>query len=278
GAVDRTVRARPPAGGAPAQVPGQPGPGLLPPPAEPGGAAGGPTGAEGSAGRVALAGGEVTPYRDGGLISRVSGALFATIAGIDFSCSAAVVDSPGGDLLVTAGHCLHEHGEFATNVIFIPGYQNGAAPYGVWRARRMTVTASWAREQDFDQDAGFVAVGADGGRRLADVVGGSLDIAFGPRLDPQVVFGYPKLPPFDGTTLMSCGGVPFPDPHGGPSIGLRCPMTAGASGGPWLARFGGGTGVVDSVVSYSYASDPSVIYGTSFGPVIERLYRHATQL
>ncbi|MBL7498587.1 signal peptide-containing protein [Frankia sp. CNm7] len=229
-------------------------------------------------GRTPLAGNPVQPYDGGGLASRVNGALFSTIKGVDLACSGAVVDSPNGNLVVTAGHCLRNGGaggSFASNIVFIPGYANGAAPYGIWHAQWLTVTTGWGNREDFDEDAGFATFRPLGGRTLRDTVGGAFPIGFDLAPQPQTVFGYPKLPPFNGTTLMTCAGTPTADPLGGSSLGLPCAMTAGASGGVWLAGLQGGTGVVDSVVSYSYMVDPNVIYGTRFGPKIRALYQHA---
>ncbi|ADP78742.1 trypsin-like serine peptidase [Pseudofrankia inefficax] len=237
--------------------------------------------------REPLADDVVTPYAGGGAAVRLDGALFTTINGSDYACSGSVVDSPGHDLVMTAGHCLHSgglSGSFATNVIFIPGYSNGSAPYGVWHASQLTVTAGWGYQRSFDEDAGFATFRPVGGRNLQDVVGGAFPIAFtngttaGSLAGPQTVLGYPKLPPFDGATLMTCTGTTTPDPRGGHSLGLPCPMTAGASGGAWLSGFHNGTGTLDAVVSYAYSSDPNTIYGTSFGPSIRQLYQHAIQL
>ena len=242
---------------------------------------------EAEPGREALLGSQVAPYAGGGPTTRLEGALFTTIGGTDFACSASVVNAPGHDLVMTAGHCLHSGGlwgSFATNVIFIPGYAHGAAPYGTWHARQLTVSTGWGYRRDFDEDAGFAAFRPIGGRHLQDVVGGGFSIAFAQGsaptgiVGPQLVLGYPKLPPFDGSTLMSCSGMPTPDPRGGHSLGLPCAMTAGASGGAWLSGFHDGTGTLDALVSYAYSASPGTIYGTWFGPSIRQLYDHAAGL
>jgi len=228
-----------------------------------------------------LADNQVAPYLGGGLAARAEGALFSTMGGVDYACSGTVVDSPGGDLVLTAGHCLHEggsRGQFASNVIFIPGYANGATPYGTWHARQLTVSSGWGRGRDFNMDAGFATFRSPDGRTLEATIGGALPISFGTGRRPQTILGYPKLPPYDGSTLMYCSGTPTADPLGGSSLGLPCSMTAGASGGAWLTGFGGGTGTVDSVVSYAYATRPGTIYGTWFGPAIQDLYQHAMDL
>jgi hypothetical protein len=61
------------------------------------------------------------------------GALFGLTArgtlGSHF-CTATVVDSPRGDVVVTAAHCVS--GWKAGSLAFVPGYRDGAAPRGIW--------------------------------------------------------------------------------------------------------------------------------------------------
>ncbi|WP_242424637.1 serine protease [Frankia sp. EI5c] len=223
------------------------------------------------------------PYTHGGLVTRTVGRLFTTIRGIDYACSATVVSSLGGDLAVTAGHCLHEGagGVFSTNVAFMPGYADGSLPYGLWTARRITVTPAWGLRGDFDYDAGFILFNTRGGRHIQDVVGAQR-IAFNqPRTSAQYAFGYPRIGQYDGERLIYCAGSPSADPYGTASLGLACDMTGGASGGPLmvgLGRAGPGVGWVDSVVSYAYAGDAETIYGTYFGRAIELLYYQSAEL
>ncbi|TCJ36882.1 serine protease [Parafrankia sp. BMG5.11] len=223
------------------------------------------------------------PYVYGGLATKTVGRLFTTLRGVDYACSATVVSSPGRDLAVTAGHCLHQGtgDQFATNVVFMPGYSEGRMPYGLWTARRITVTPGWGLDGDFDYDTGFVLFNARGGRHVEDVVGAQR-IAFNqPRTFAQYAFGYPRLAPYDGNRLVYCAGAPSPDPYGTVSLGLNCDMTGGASGGPLiigLGRAGPGAGWVDSVVSYAYVGESQTIYGTYFGRAIELLYYQAMEL
>jgi V8-like Glu-specific endopeptidase len=213
-------------------------------------------------------------YTDGGEVSKAVGRLYFTLGGIDYVCSATSITGANRDLLVTAGHCVHGGGAgqpFATNVSFAPGYSNGALPYGMWTARRLVAPASWTSSQDFNHDVGFVILNTRDGKHLADVVG-TESIAFNtPRSWPLYVFGYPAQPPYSGGTLVYCAGTPGRDPYGGGQDGLTCSMTSGASGGPWLARFGSsrpGGGYVVSVISYAYEGDPDHLYGPYFDTTI----------
>ncbi|SNQ46633.1 conserved hypothetical protein [Frankia canadensis] len=224
-----------------------------------------------------------TPYTRGGLVTATTGRLFTTIDGADFACSASVVTSAGRDLVVTAGHCLHggAGSRFGQNVAFVPGYSDGTLPYGIWTARRLTITSAWAQGSNFDDDAGFALFNLQHGRHLQDVVGAQ-GIAFGlPITYPQFSFGYPRLAPYDGSHLIYCAGPGSADTYGGPSIGVTCRMTAGASGGPFitgLGRLGAGHGWIDGVVSYAYAGSGDRLYGTHFGAAVRLLYYQSAQL
>ncbi|WP_261565059.1 trypsin-like serine peptidase [Frankia gtarii] len=224
-----------------------------------------------------------TPYVQGGLVTTTTGRLFTTIGGADFACSASVVTSPGHDLVVTAGHCLHGGAgvQFAQRVAFVPGYADGTLPYGIWTARRLTVTPGWASGSNFDVDAGFALFNTHNSRHLEDVTGAQ-GIAFGlPGTYPQYSFGYPRLLPYDGSRLIYCAGPGSADPYGGPSIGVGCRMTAGASGGPFITgfgRLGPGHGWIDGVVSYAYAGSTDRLYGTHFGDVVKLLYYQSYRL
>ena len=57
------------------------------------------------------------------------GALFTTSAGKlgRHFCTATVVNSPAGDLVITAAHCVSG----TSGVVFVPGYDNGTTPYGL---------------------------------------------------------------------------------------------------------------------------------------------------
>src|ERR1700729_1319786 len=72
----------------------------------------------------------VAPY---GEVSPV-GALFALTAAGQLGqhfCTASVVNSASGDLLLTAAHCLRDH--TARQLAFVPGYRSGHWRDGVWR-------------------------------------------------------------------------------------------------------------------------------------------------
>ncbi|MBB2915573.1 hypothetical protein FHS43_006896 [Streptosporangium becharense] len=242
----------------------------------PSGRAGSPAGA-----RRLPAAARVTGARwaSGGLVSRTTGRVFLTVGGNDFVCSASAVRSANRDLVVTAGHCVKDGaGAWADNWTFVPGYDRGRRPYGQFTARRMFVAGPWARTGDDSFDVGMVAVNTRKGRHLTDVVGGQ-EIAFGrPRGHRAHGFGFPADAPYNGERLIFCAGPLRDDPNGQTSDqGLRCDMTAGSSGGPWLSGFDASTGrgTIVSVSSFKYSDDRHTMYGPYFGGSARDLYTTA---
>lgn len=197
------------------------------------------------------------------------GKVFFTLGGTNYVCSGTATNSGNGDVVTTAGHCLHEGpGAFATNFAFVPAYENGAEPYGKWTAKELFTTQQWAASGDFEYDAGFAVMNENSsGASLTDVVG-SYPIAFNQARGLQYQsFGYPAASPFDGETLWSCSGTATDDPFGASTQGLPCDMTGGSSGGGWITG-----GAINSVNSYKYRSDSSTMYGPYFGSTIQAVY------
>lgn len=233
-------------------------------------------------------GGDGLRWVHGGVVERATGKVFFTLNGTDYVCSGTVIRSPHADVVLTAAHCVGdgEH-DWATNWTFVPGYRDGSAPYGAFTARRLFVSPRWA-------DAGSDAPGAEGhdfafvtvnpatgpggaGRRLPP----GLRVAFAgvPQAVTAYVFGYPAEPPFSGLYSNYCAGPSMVAPMQG-TTGLRCGMTAGDSGGPWLAGFDPrtGTGTVVAITTFKYSGDPSMLYGTALGPAARELYEEASAL
>ncbi|MFD0659160.1 trypsin-like serine peptidase [Thermocatellispora tengchongensis] len=230
-----------------------------------------------TAGREAITAG--SQWTAGGVVGRTTGRVFLTLNGADFVCSASTVRSASKDVVITAGHCVKDGaGAWAENWTFVPGYHEGAKPYGSYTARRLFVAGPWARQADDDHDVAMVALNSDGGRHVADAVGAQ-EISFAPVRGAQTYgFGFPAEPPYDGERLYYCAGRPRPDPYGGTEDqGLGCKLTAGASGGPWLTGFDPrtGHGTITSVSSFKYLDDPNTMYGPTFGPSTRELFATA---
>ncbi|MGZ4604245.1 MAG: trypsin-like serine peptidase [Kineosporiaceae bacterium] len=219
------------------------------------------------------------PWTGGGAVARTTGKVFFSLGADDYVCSGSAVDSPDRSTVLTAGHCVidPESGTTAVNWVFVPGYGDGRAPYGIFPATHLATTAGWRTGEDFDVDVAFANVGPNGaGRRLVDVVGAQ-SIAFGAaRGQTMFAFGYPAVAPWTGERLIHCSGVVVQDTSPAPSTdqGMSCTMTPGSSGGPWFSRFDPrtGRGTLTSLTSFSYSDRPGLLWGPYLGPVAQSLY------
>ena len=106
--------------------------------------------------------------------------FFTTRNGENWSCSGSTVNSAGKDSVITAGHCVYGSlggqvsGEgWHTNWIFVPGYENGYAPYGVWTAKELWTPTNYYDNQDEGDDMGGAVINTNAyGQHIVNVVGG----------------------------------------------------------------------------------------------------------
>lgn len=184
----------------------------------------------------------------------------------DHFCTASVIDSPGGDLLVTAAHCL---GGGTDDLYFVPGYHDGIAPYGVWRIGRATVDPRWSDTQDPDYDVAFAAVQPLHGRRVQDVVGGYTLDTSGPENATVRLTGYPS----SADAPLTC--VNRASAFSGTQSRIACSAySGGTSGSPWVV---GGNRVIGVIGGFEQGgATPDVSYSAAFGDAVAALYRQAT--
>ncbi|MFI0165154.1 trypsin-like serine peptidase [Streptomyces sp. NPDC017095] len=181
-------------------------------------------------------------------------------------CTASVVHSPRGDLIVTAAHCVDDGG---AGLVFVPGYRDGRAPYGLWRVTRRFLPAGWTREQDEDSDVAFAAVAGRDGRRLEDVVGaGRFTPGVATGATAVTVTGYPRV----RETPVTC--TDKPSPYSRTQQRVDCPgFTGGTSGSPWVNGDGQVVGVLGGHERGGATADVS--YSVVLGGEAARLYQEA---
>jgi V8-like Glu-specific endopeptidase len=216
-------------------------------------------------------------WTGGGAVTHTAGRVFFTYQGRPASCSGDAVTSTNKSTVITAGHCVKLDGVFHTNWAFVPGYDNGNAPYGTWTARATMATPQWVASEDINYDVGAAVVNQLDGQSLTDVVG-SQGIAFNQaRGQNMYAFGYPAAAPYDGTKLIYCSGQVFDDFLLSQDIGMACDQTGGASGGPWFLSFDepAGTGLQNSVNSFKYNFFAGWMFGPYFGTDAQNLYNAA---
>jgi Trypsin len=202
------------------------------------------------------------------------GALFYTTGSVGHFCTASVVDSAHGDLVVTAAHCVYAHG-YATNIEFVPDYHDGARPHGAWLVQAVVVATAWRHSHDPDLDIAFLIVVAAGhpGWKIQRATGG---LRFGAGL------GYGRW-----TGLIGYNNA-VEDPvwcaahshefRRGQMVFYCHGYRDGTSGGPWIIGLTSrGTGTLYGVIggyqqggSYEWAS-----YSPALGAAALALYRQA---
>jgi len=206
--------------------------------------------------------------------SSAVGALFTTgrsgaLAG--HFCSAAVVDSPAGDLVITAAHCLTGQGQ----IVFVPGYAGGRAPYGAWTVTRVIVAPQWTSAADPDDDVAFLEVSQpQTGVAIQRVTGGERLGIGQPPAGPVVVTGYPA----DRDSPVSCRN--YARLFSPTQLVFGCGgFTSGTSGGPLLADVNPGTGLgtlIGVIGGYQQGGlTDAVSYAARLGATVAALYQVA---
>jgi V8-like Glu-specific endopeptidase len=186
-------------------------------------------------------------------------------------CTASVVGSPRGDLVITAAHCVTG----TSGIVFVPGYDRGAAPYGIWTVTKIYEDRSWTSSSDPDDDVAFLRVTqADSIAPIEDETGAEALKTGTPARQLVEVIGYPDSgsqpilcrnwtrEPMWEQLEFDCGGY-----------------TDGTSGGPFLASVDPLTGqgaVIGVIGGYEQGGlTPQVSYSSRFGANVAALYRQA---
>ena len=203
------------------------------------------------------------------------GALFTTSAGRlgQHFCTASVINSPVGDLAITAAHCVTG---VSGTIDFVPGFDNGSAPYQIWTVTKIYVDRAWSSSASADDDFAILRVSRPGSSVPIEDETGAEQLATGtPASRQQVdVIGYPNTTnqpvtcrnwlkePMPGQLEFDCGGY-----------------TDGTSGGPFLSEVNQKTGqglLIGVIGGYQQGGDtPQVSYSSVLGANAAALYKTA---
>jgi hypothetical protein len=210
------------------------------------------------------------------------GALFsaADYTGADAAhfCTASVIDSPRGDLVLTAAHCVYSvsKGTYThASITFAPGYDNGpdASLGGVWNVASIEVAPGYVADGAEEDDFALLVIAPQHGREIQDVTGG-LRLAAAHLPEPVSVVGYNNLQyDADGNEPIVCSTRAFEETDDGlPWARFNCPnYQDGSSGGPWIAPGGRVIGVIGG---YEQGGDtPDWSYSALFGADTLAFYR-----
>jgi V8-like Glu-specific endopeptidase len=203
------------------------------------------------------------------------GPLFTTSAGKlgRHFCTASVVHSPDGDLAITAAHCVSGT---SSTVDFVPGYDNGATPYGVWTVTKVYVDQAWSSSSSPDDDFAFLRISQPGSSVPVEDVTGAEQLATGSPASRQLVqvIGYPN----SSNQPVTCQNL-LREPMAG-QIEFDCgDYTDGTSGGPFLAEVNQATGqgmVIGVIGGYQQGGyTPQISYSAVLSANAAALYKTA---
>ncbi|MFD4637272.1 trypsin-like serine peptidase [Lentzea sp. NPDC058436] len=211
--------------------------------------------------------------------------------GEDHSCTATVVPSETKDVVLTAGHCVNggldrwDRPIKILNVVFVPGYDRGAQPHGVFTARAFAWSDTYSGPSSGLDDDAVIALDPLGGKHVQDVAG-SQDVSFDTVGSPvdATTLGYPVSEFARGEALLSCVRPATLKVNSVLSTWeTDCDLAGGSSGGPWLRGFdpATGRGTIFSVTSRGTMNGDLVttdLSGAAFSEAVKALYVSADDL
>lgn len=199
------------------------------------------------------------------------GGLFVRTLGLTVPhpfCTASVVASSRGDLLVTAAHCLGKVP--VSQMVFIPYYHDGTSPFGEWPVTSQTFPKHWFPHGSIGLDFAFLTVSGNVQAKAgAEKLRVSFPLPRSARLEGYSLTGQPVV----------CTGRPARVVKAGhQQLRFGCPGYSDASsGGPFLTRISqkSGLGTIVGVIGgyQQGGSSSSVSYSSPFGSVAMTLAR-----
>jgi hypothetical protein len=211
------------------------------------------------------AGGQSGGLRTSGAV----GALFLRVLGVTVRrpfCTAAVVASPRGDLLITAAHCLGLVP--AGDIVFAPDFHHGASPFGQWKVTGQVFLPGWFPGGNVNDDVAFLTVAGN-----VQAAAGAESIGYSSPV--------PAVVRMEGYSLAGGTDVCIARPatvmvRGQRQLRVTCPgFDNGSSGGPLLTNVNpaSGLGVVVGVIGgyQQGGNSPEVSYSSPFGPAVTAL-------
>jgi len=168
------------------------------------------------------------------------------------TCSASVVS--GKNIIVTAAHCCwnRSSNSWIGGWSFAPGYNNGNAPYGVFKWADARIPTSWINNGDIPSDVCLIRLQNDSAGHPVTYYTGWLGRAWNfPPAQPMRAFGYPgNIGNANNLEQCSAQSAAQPGNCGSGVLNMACNMTFGSSGGPWIKDWGSGNHVDATVHGY----------------------------
>ena len=209
-----------------------------------------------------------------------SGKLFFNIGSSTYVCSASAIQR---GVVVTAAHCVANFGakQFYSNWQFIPAYNNGTAPYGVWTVGKAIVPTSYYTGTDrcstkgviCDNDVAVLVMTPQAGKNVGDSTGwygfGYGGFGFTSFLNNtsalMTQIGYPVS--LDSGVIQERNeSLAYTNSNGSYQQLIGSLMTGGSSGGPWLVNYGVNPNIsAPNTQGQNWTASPVVTGVTSWG-------------
>lgn len=194
------------------------------------------------------------------------GAIF-TDGGPMHVCTGSVVHSAGGNLMITAAHCLAG----ASQITFVPGFAGDAppAPADVWKADAVYLDPRWTASKDPRADFAIARLSNDSGGSVESQVGLALTLGTTPPPGSHItVLGYPAGV---GGSPVGCQASTSVDENGFPSLACEG-LVDGTSGAPWVS----GTTLTGVIGGFERGGcAPNVSYSAPFDDHVAQLLDRA---
>ncbi|MDR4306841.1 trypsin-like serine protease [Chelatococcus sambhunathii] len=206
---------------------------------------------------------------------RPAGKLFFKDGSSSFVCSASLIKR---GLVVTAAHCVSSFGarRFYTGFQFVPAYNKGTAPFGVWTSVQARVMTSYFNGTDSCAVSGVVCA-----NDVAVIVLAAQSGAYAGARAGYYGYGYNGYSYVNGQAAITQLGYPVAlnggleqirtDSQGSVSASnsnntiIGSLQTGGSSGGPWLVNFGL-TPTLTAPTGFGSAGRHNIVVGaTSWG-------------
>jgi V8-like Glu-specific endopeptidase len=203
------------------------------------------------------------------------GTLFSDVKGkLTHFCTATVIDSPDGDLLLTAAHCLEGKSLTPTGAVFFaPEYHDGKFPLGRFDVQASFTDSAWQHNRNVNDDFAFLTVDRDIQKKT-----GAETLRTGASLPKRVqVIGYPDVT----DKPVSCSAIAHAyTKHGLHQEVFTCAgYTDGTSGGPFMinVKTNGDASVIGDIGGYEQGGDePNVSYSAQYLSNMAALYQSVT--
>jgi len=143
------------------------------------------------------------------------------------TCTGGVLDSPGGNLIITAAHCVAE----GVDTVFVSGFNNGAAPANAWHVDAVYLDPRWVASQDPLADFAIARVSRGSGGTVQAQAGGGLTLRPAPK--PGTVITVSGYGLGVGGGPVGCRTATAPNTRGFPSLACAG-LVDGLSGAPWI--------------------------------------------